>query len=495
VGNISVIGSGFAGLSSACHAASAGHAVTVFEKNGVAGGRARVLRENGFVFDMGPSWYWMPEVYERFFRDNGERLTDHLDLVRLSPAFQVVFGKGDVVVVPDGEAEVRALFDSIEPGSGARLQRVLAEGASIYDLALARLMYSPALSWKEFLTRDVISAALRLSVLSPMSSAIRKNFRDPRLRLLMEFPLIFLGARAGRIPSLYKLMHHAAFNKGTWYPMGGMGKVTEAMEKVAAARGVTFHFNAPVNRMHVDRSRIWALDTDRGSFSTDAVIASADYQHVEQKLLPRENRNYPASYWDQKQLAPSCLIFYLGISGKVPHLIHHNLFFDADFDAHTRAVFQNPEWPDDPLFYVCCPSKTDPSTAPVGCENLFVLIPLASGLEDRRDLHDVYFKKVMSRLEAHCGQTIADKVIYRKDYCLDDFRSDYNAYKGNAYGLASTLRQTAVFRPSSVNRSVLNLFYSGQLTVPGPGVPPALISGSIAARQAHAYLNSNHSLK
>jgi phytoene desaturase len=293
-----------------------------------------------------------------------------------------------------------------------------------------------------------------------------------------------------QIPALYSLMNYAALAKGTWYPMEGMYKVVSGIEKTAFELGATFLTNCEVEKINVKNGKAISIKTSLGDFDTDVIIASADYHHVEQKLLDAEQRNYTEKYWEERTFAPSCLIYYVGVNKKINNLIHHNLFFDTDFEQHAKEIYENPTWPKEPLFYVCCPSKTDVSVAPAGMENLFILVPISPDLKDTPEMREHYFSSIIKRIENKCKDTFAENIIYKKTYCVNDFVSDYNAYKGNAYGLANTLKQTAVLKPSSKNKKINNLFYAGQLTVPGPGVPPALISGEIAATLANNYLKT-----
>ena len=480
---ISVIGSGFSGLSAACFAAKAGNDVTVYEKNSTVGGRARSFSEQGFMFDMGPSWYWMPDIFESFFSEFGKKASDYYDLVQLEPGFQIIFGKDDVLPLPASMNGIEEVFESIEKGSAVKLRKFLAEGKYKYDVGMKHLVNTPSYSWLEFAKPDVIKGVFRLDVFRSVKSHVADHFTDPRLRALMEFPVLFLGAMPDNIPALYSLMNYAAISLGTWYPMGGMVKIVEGMQQLATSLGVKFRTNAAVDHVILEGGKISGLHVNGANESTDGLIASGDYNHMEQKLLPAQYRNYPAEYWDDKTFAPSCLIFYLGVNKKIKKLIHHNLFFDTSLDVHSKEIYQNPSWPSDPLFYVCAPSKTDPNVAPEGMENLFVLIPVATGLKDTPDVREEYYQKVMKRMELLCDDTIADHVVYKKSYCVNDFVNDYNAFKGNAYGLANTLRQTAVLKPTLRNKKIKNMFYAGQLTVPGPGVPPALISGRLAAEE------------
>lgn len=464
--------------------------MTLLEKNATVGGRARVLREQGFSFDMGPSWYWMPDVFESFFNHFGKSAADYYQLQRLDPAFQVIYGPSDVIRVPADIEGIYGLFEGIEKGSAAKLKKFLEESRYKYDIGMRRLVYTPCFSWLEFARRDVIGNMFRLHLFRPLSTYVRSFFKDPRLVSLMEFPVLFLGAMAQQIPALYSLMNYAAFSLGTWYPRGGMGEITRAMQSLAGSLGVDVQTGCEAEKIVVSNRLVTGIETNKGLFKTDGLIASGDYHHMEQRLLEEPFRNYDEAYWKNRTLAPSCLLFYLGINKPLAKLAHHNLFFDASFEQHARDIYTDPRWPEDPLFYVCCPSKTDESVAPPGMENLFVLIPVAPALPDGGDIREVYFDKIMQRLEQFCGEAIRPAIVYRKSYGISNFEQDYHAYKGNAYGLANTLRQTAVLKPSLRNRKVGNLFYAGQLTVPGPGMPPAIISGRLAASQLMKYLNA-----
>ncbi|RZL50644.1 MAG: phytoene desaturase [Pedobacter sp.] len=490
-GNVAVIGAGFAGLSAAAHLAKAGCKVTLFEKNETIGGRARQLKtEEGYVFDMGPSWYWMPAVFEKFFSDFGYKSSDFYELTLLNPSFTVVFGTDDVLDIPENYDELCKLFESIEVGSSKKLEAFMQEAAFKYKVGMENLVYKPGLSLWEFADLDFLKGVFKLQVFTSFSAHVKKYFSNPKLIALMEFPVLFLGATPENTPALYSLMNYAGLKLGTWYPTGGFGSVITAMQKVCENLGVKFHLAEPVKEMQIINKEVSMVVTNTNTYQFDAVIAAADYEHVESKLLPEKFRNYSPKYWDERVLAPSSLIFYIGVNTKVNRLQHHNLFFDEDLKVHAEEIYTNPQWPSKPLFYVSCPSKTDETVAPTGHENLFILIPIAPNLEDNEALRTKYFNIVMDRLETYCGQNIRQSIDYQKSYCVKDFIADYNSYKGNAYGLANTLMQTANLKPSIKNKKLKNLFYAGQLTVPGPGVPPSIISGHVAAHQVYKYLNS-----
>lgn len=480
---IAVIGSGFAGLSSACFLAREGFDVTILEKNNSIGGRARSFQSDGFTFDMGPSWYWMPDVFERFFNAFGKSTRDYYQLTRLDPSYRVVYGRNDYLDIPSGVEELKRLFERLEPGSAQHLEKFLEEGKFKYDLGIHNLVYKPGLSLTEFFDSRLITGALKLHVFQSISTYIRKFFKNPRLVQLLEFPVLFLGATPEQTPALYSLMNYADMALGTWYPMGGMHKIIEGMASLAISLGVTIRLNSNVEAITLNGVKAKGLQVNGAHESFDYIVAGADYHHVEQTLLPETHRRYSQAYWEKRVMAPSSLIFYLGLNKKIDGLLHHTLFFDQDFGQHAKEIYHSPQWPSSPQFYVSCPSQTDPTVAPAGCENIFILIPVAPGLQDSPEIREKYFNLVLDRFEGISGQSIRQHIVFKRSYAHQDFINDYNAFKGNAYGLANTLWQTAHLKPGILNKKVPNLFYTGQLTVPGPGVPPSIISGEVVARE------------
>lgn len=481
--SVIVIGSGFAGLSAASFMAKEGWKVIVLEKNDTPGGRARQLKENGFTFDMGPSFYWMPDVFERYFNQFGKKVSDYYTLNRLDPSYRVYWKDGYTDIPADYE-ELKKVFESLEPGSAAKLDKYLEGAAYKYNVGVNKLVYKPSRSIFEFMDWPTVSGVFKLQVFSSISKHIAKYFSNPKLKQLMEFPVLFLGALPQETPALYSLMNYADIKGGTWYPQGGMYAVVDAMYKLALELGVEFHFGENVNGLMVKGNQIRTVATDKDLYRADAVISGADYHFTETRLLPEECRNYSDKFWSKKVMAPSCLLYYVGLNKKLKQSLHHCLFFDVPFEQHGNEIYKTPQWPSEPLFYVSVSSATDPQTAPEGGEAIVFLIPIASGLEDdSEELREKYFQTIVRRMEKHTGESIMDAVVYKKTYSVTDFVRDYNSFRGNAYGLANTLMQTAIFRPACQSKKVRNLFFTGQLTVPGPGVPPSLISGEVAAKQ------------
>lgn len=430
---IGIIGSGFSGLSSACFLAKAGFQVKVFEKNTTAGGRARKFETAGFTFDMGPSWYWMPDVFEKFFAHFGKTSFDFYLLERLDPSYRVVFGKDEILNVPASLEGLYPMFEQLQPGSSKHLEKFLEEGKKKYNIGIHKLVYKPGLSISEFLDIDVFKNLFSLHLFHSISSYLKKFFTEPRLVQLLEFPVLFLGARPEKTPALYSLMNYADMVLGTWYPRGGMYKVIEGITSLAESLGVEFEFNSSVQHLEVDKKKAKGVIVRDAFQPFEYVIASGDYHHVEQDLLPASHRMYSQAYWHKRVMAPSCLLFYLGINKKIHNLLHHTLFFDQDFKKHADEIYKNPPWPSAPQFYVCCSSKTDATVAPAGCENIFILIPVAAGLQDTDAIRNKYLNMVILRMEKLIGETIRDHIIFKRSYAHDDFVKDYNAFKGNAY--------------------------------------------------------------
>ena len=477
--SVHIIGSGFSSLSAASYLAKAGYKVTVLEKNDTLGGRARQYKNMGFTFDIGPTWYWMPDVFEKFFADFGKKPNDFYQLDRLKPGYQVYFDVNDSITVPGNLDAIYKIFEDEEKGSSKHLKSFLASARENYDIAVKKMVYKPGISPLELVSTETIARVSQF--FSTIRKDVRKNIKSNKLIQILEFPVLFLGAKPSNTPAFYNFMNYADFGLGTWHPKGGMYKVVEAMVSLAKSLGVEFVTNAAVDKIVTDSNNaVKALQVNGEEIATDLVLSGADYHHTEQ-LLDNNLRQYSEKYWSKKTFAPSSLLFYVGFDKKIKNVCHHTLFFDTDFDIHAKDIYDTPKWPKNPLFYASFSSITDDSLAPEGKEAGTFLIPLAPGLEDTEELREKYFNKILVRLEKLTGQDVRKSIIFKKSFCVNDFIKEYNSYKGNAYGLANILMQTAFLRPKIKSKKVKNLYFTGQLTVPGPGVPPALISGKIAS--------------
>ena len=484
---VSIIGSGFSSLSAACYLAKQGNDVTIFEKNSTIGGRARQLKKEGFTFDVGPTWYWMPDVFERFFNDFNKTSSKYYQLDKLNPAYSVYFGKEDSITIEDSLDKICNAFEHEESGSSIKLKKFINQAKSNYDIAIKDLVYNPGESPLELVTTKTIGKLNQF--VSNVKRDVRKDFKNQRLAQILEFPVLFLGAKPSNTPSFYNFMNYADFGLGTFHPKKGMYQVILAMESMAKELGVTIKTNSPIDKIIVENNTAKGIISKGETFHSDIVLSGADYHHTE-TLLDSKHRQYSEAYWNKKTFAPSSLLFYVGFDKKLKNVNHHTLFFDVDFDVHAQAIYDNPKWPEEPLFYASFPSITDDSSAPEGKEAGIFLIPLAPGLDDTEELRETYFNKIIDRLEHVTSQKVRENIIFKESFCVNDFIKDYNSFKGNAYGMANTLMQTAFLRPKLRSKKVKNLYFTGQLTVPGPGVPPALISGKLVAELINKYQNN-----
>ncbi len=473
-----IIGSGFSSLAAACYLAESGFSVTILEKNNEPGGRARQLIKNGFTFDIGPTFYWMPDVFERFFNDFGKSVSDYYQLIQLDPGYQIYFRKGDAIPVSADFEKTVETFEKRQAGSGERLRAFISEAEDNYEVAIKDLVYRPGESILEIVTPKTI---LKLgSFIDTIKKQVGRTITNADLKQILEFPVLFLGAKPSDTPSFYNFMNYADLKLGTWHPKGGMYEVVKAMVQLAKELGVDIKTAKPVKGFELEGRKIKGVKTDEGLIEADIVLSGADYHHTEQ-LLPVKHRQYSESYWDRKTFAPSALLFYVGFGQKLKGVTHHTLFFDTDFEIHARDIYDKANWPEDPLFYASFPSLTDRESAPEGSEAGIFLIPIAPDLKDTSEIREIYFNKILDRLENLTNQSLRDSVLFKESFCVNDFKSEYNSYKGNAYGLANTLFQTHILRPRLKSNKLDNLYFTGQLTVPGPGVPPSLISGKVVS--------------
>ncbi len=482
---IIVIGSGFSSLSAACYLAKDGHEVIIYEKNNTVGGRARQLVKDGFTFDMGPSWYWMPDIFDKFFADFGKKTANYYQLDKLSPAYKIFFSN-DVITIGDSLDKICEEFERIEKGSAKHLRKFIKQAQDNYHIAIDKIVLRPGLSPLELVTPETITRVDQF--FKTISSQVRKKFKNPKLISTLEFPVLFLGAKPNKTPSFYSFMNFADFGLGTWHPKGGMYEIIKAMKHLAEELGVILNTDSAIDEIVVEKKIAKGVVIKGKTYLADVVLSGADYHHTE-TLLNKDNKQFSEAYWNKKTFAPSSLLFYVGFNKKLKNIEHHNLFFDTDFELHAKEIYDEPVWPKNPLFYANFPSVTDSSMAPENCETGFFLIPIAPNLEDTPELREKYFNLILKRFEEKTQQTIENNIILKESFCVNDFKSEYNSYKGNAYGLANTLTQTAFLRPGLKSKKVKNLYFTGQLTVPGPGVPPALISGKLVSELIAKSLN------
>ncbi len=484
-----VIGAGFAGLTASALLAKKGFAVKLIDKNDQTGGRARVWKEQGFVFDMGPSWYWMPEVFENYYALFGKKASDFYELKRMNPSYRIYFAENDILDVPSDYKELMRMFEEIEAGSAKHLDKFLKEAKYKYETGMNDFVWRTSNSITEFFDIRILQQLFKINLFGSVSHEVRSAFKNKKLIKLLEFPVLFLGATPQNTPGLYSLMNYADLVLGTWYPMGGMNEIVKAMESIARENGVEIILNEEVKHIKSENNKVKTVETTSNTYAVDAIVAANDYVNTDLKLLEKDKSNYDEQYWEKRTMSPSSLLFYVGLNKKLENVKHHNLFFDEDFETHAHEIYTEPAWPSKPLFYTCIPSVTDPSVAPEGKENLFFLIPLAPGLKDSEQEREKYFNIMVERFEKLTGQSIKENIIIKRSFAMNDFEKDYNSFKGNAYGLANTLLQTAFLKPKLKSKNLKNLFYAGQLTVPGPGVPPSIISGQIATRELEKLFN------
>lgn len=483
-----IIGAGIGGLGTAGLFAKKGYDVTVLEKNEHAGGRANIFEANGFRFDMGPSWYLAPDLFEHYFRLLGERVEDHLDLVRLTPSYRIFF-QGDpetLEIHSDIEKDGRT-FDAIEPGSSEKLKKYLAQSEYQYEVATQHFMYKNYDTVFDFFNKRVMTEGQKLSVFSKMHNFVTRFFKTRKLQQVMEYTMVFLGTSPYEAPAIYNLMSHMDFNQGVFYPQGGFYELIKALVRVAEKNGAKVRTNAAVAEIMVSNGKASGVRLENGEVvEADIVISNADYQFTETWLLPESSQTYKKKYWDKKVLAPSAFILYLGVKEKMPQLIHHNLLFSDDWRKNFDEIYRDPKLPNEPSLYVCAPSVTDPNVAPEGKENLFVLVPIASGLDISEERKQEYADHVLERMEREMGlDGLREKIEYMRIYTVEDFLKDYNSFKGTALGLAHTIWQTAIFRPNNRSKKVSNLFYVGAGTNPGIGTQICLISAELVYKRVH----------
>jgi phytoene desaturase len=484
--NIVIIGSGFGGLGAACLLARAGATVTVLEKNEQTGGRASVFEADGFRFDMGPSWYLMPDVFSQFFTLLGEREEDYFELEQLSPSYRIFFKDTEKVVdIYSDREKDRETIEALEEGAADKLDMYLEKAKKQYEIAVCDFMYKNYNSIFDFFTWRVVTQGTKLSVFTKMQKYVEQYFKTDEMQKILQYPLVFLGSSPYNTPALYNIMSHIDFNMGVFYPKRGFHAVIEALQAIAEKDGATIRLNSEVEEIITEAGVATAVRLANGEeIEADVVISNADMHHTEMQLLKQAtDRSFSEHYWDKRVMAPSALLLYLGVKGEIPSLRHHTLLFSKDWQKNFGEIFDQPAWPEDPSLYICNPSKTD-DVAPEGHENLMVLVPIAAGLEYNDALLKSYTDKILTTMEEHMDiPDLRERIVYKRTFCVDDFASRYNSYKGSALGLAHTLSQTAAFRPDTKSKKVKNLYYVGAGTNPGIGMPVCLISAQLVYKR------------
>ena len=483
-----VIGAGIGGLGTAGLFAKKGYDVTVLEKNAHAGGRANVFEVDGFRFDMGPSWYLAPDIFEHYFELLGEKVSDHLKLKKLEPSYRIFFRNDpdSLDIRSDLEIDSRT-FESLEAGAGEKLRAYLKQSEYQYEVATQHFMYKNYDTIFDFLNRRVMTEGQKLSVFSKMHSFVSRFFKSRKLQQVMEYTMVFLGTSPYEAPALYNLMSHMDFNQGVFYPMGGFYELINALVAIAEKNGATIRTNAGVAEIVVENGKATGVRLANGEFvGADIVISNADMWFTETKLLAEKSQTHRGKYWNKRVMAPSAFIMYLGVREKLPGITHHNLLFSEDWRKNFDDIYKDPCLPDEPSLYVCAPSVTDPGVAPEGKENLFVLVPIASDLKMSDDEKEKYADKILDLMEKEMSLPgLKNKIEYRRIYTVEDFAIDYNSFKGSALGLAHTIWQTAIFRPKNQSAKVSNLFYVGAGTNPGIGTQICLISAELVYKRVH----------
>ncbi len=486
-----VIGSGVGGLSSAALLAMQGYKVTLLEKNDRAGGRAMLYEQDGFKFDMGPSWYLMPEVFEDYFAKFNKKTSEYYDLIKLDPNYRIFFGAQNSIDIYAELEKNKEVFERLETGSYEKLLELLKVSERQYKISMKYFVTKNFKSVFDLFNKDSLKYGRELQVFKTIDSYIRQYFKSEDLIKVVLYSVLFLGGIPKKTPAIFSMMSYIDYKLGVWYPMGGVNKVIEALVKLGLEYGVEYKFNSPVQKINVIDGVAKSVTVNGEQIEANIILSNADYEFTETQLLDKKYQTYSLNYWNKKLLAPSAFVMYLGINKKVKNLLHHTIILSKDWNEHfTEDIINKPKWPNNPSIYVCCPSKTDSSVAPEGYENVFVTVPVAAGLADTPEIRKEYRDKVIKIIENYIGESFNENIILEKIITVNDYKEMYNAFNGSSVGLAPTLMQSAFFKPKNKSKKVSNLYYAGQYVNPGSGVPMCLISGQLAVEMINE--DANH---
>ena len=477
-----VIGGGISGLASAALLAQKGFQVTLLEKNASLGGRAMVWKQDGFTFDMGPSWYQVPEAFEHFFAHFNKKPTDFFELTKLNPQYKLLFGPEDSCTFSDSLEENMKLFEFYEKGSSEKISRYLEEGKNQYDISIRHILYHNFNSIFDYMNPFLLPYLMQMNIFENLESYISKFTQNERIKKMLLYTALFIGGNPKEMPALYSLMSYVDLGIGTFYSNGGIGSFISSLEQLCNENKVEIKLNEEVHKIGVENGKATSVTTNNASYQADIVLSAADYPFTELHLLEPKYQTYPEPYWKKSTISPSAFVIYLGLNKKISNLQHHNLFLAENWDDHFDSLFTNKRLPENPSYYISCPSKTDPNVAPPGCENIFITVQLPSELDLTDEQHEQYFVKIIAHLESLTGEPIREHIVLKRILCAKDYNSIYNAYGNAAIGLATTFKQS-LFRPANKSSKVKNLYYAGQYTAPGAGMPMCLISAEKAVER------------
>lgn len=482
--SVLIVGAGIGGLSLAALLAENGKQVTIIEKNSSPGGRARYYKEQGYTFDMGPSWYIMPDIYEKYFNNLGLNISDCYNLVRIDPSYRIFFKNSEKIDISSNLGENLKLFNTFEKNGGEKLKKYLEKAERDYKVAVDQLLMRDYDLLRNLVSGRLILDSLKLPLFGNIDDYISNIFTSEKAKRILEYSIGFIGGSPKNTPSIYYIMNYVDLNLGVWYPIGGIGKIVEKLFELCNKRGVNFLFNENVTKITTEKGTVTGVETSKENYKAEIVIVNADYPHSELNLLETSNRTYPKKYWDNKLFAPSALVIYIGLSKKIQNLVHHNLYLAGDWNLSFNILYDldDPEWPANVSYYVNVTSKTDPSISPKQGETIFILIPTPENFSDTTEARELLYKKILQHIEKIIGEEIIGYEKVKRIFGPNDFVEDYNAFKGTSLGLVHTLTQSAIFRPSHRSKKIKNLYYNGHYTHPGIGIPLVLMSSQILSK-------------